>query len=182
MTATLFRLPKGGGAVASALVVEPYLPHLLFILSTLSSLQFDVIVADTFKDAKAALLSARPALVITDVRLREYNGLHLVLRGRSAWKDLPAIVTSSMDDAVLRDETERLGATFVTLPIATTEMTAAICRTVLDTPRAAEPVRPPFERRHRERRLDRNRLVIERRRFDRRRDPAAALRQLSTFP
>lgn len=179
MTATLFTLPKTGGAVASALVVEPYLPHLLFILSTLSSLQFDVVVADTFKDAKATLLSARPAVVITDVRLREYNGLHLIHRGRAAWKDLPAIVTSAVDDPVLKEEAERLGATYVTLPIASSELVAAICRTVLQSRYAMEPVRAPFERRKRERRLDRGQLVIERRRSERRRDPALALRQVS---
>jgi DNA-binding response OmpR family regulator len=182
MTATLFRLPNAGDAVASALVAEPYLPHLLFVLSTLSSLQFDVVVADWFKDAKATLLSARPSLVVTDVRLREYNGLHLVHRGRSAWKNLPVIVTSSMDDIVLRDETERLGGTFVTLPIASTEMTAAICRTVLQTPIAGGPLRSPFERRLAERRIDRSRPLIERRRLERRREPVAALRQLATVP
>jgi DNA-binding response OmpR family regulator len=181
MTATIFTLPKTGGKAAAALVVEPYLPHLLFILSTLSSLQFDVVVADTFKDAKTTLLSARPALIITDVRLREYNGLHLVHRGRAAWKDVPAIVTSAVDDPVLREETDRLQATYITLPIAGSELVAAICRTVLQAGPVLEPVRAPFERRMRERRIGPGQLVIERRHLERRRDPAQALRHVSGF-
>src|SRR6187399_257066 len=129
MTATIFRLPRPVESAASALVVEPHLPDLLFVLSTLSGVGFDAVVADTFKDAKASLASMRPTLLIAAVRLHEYNGLHLVLRGKAMLHDLPAIVTSSMADAVLQAEVEALGATFVQLPVARGEFGAAICRT-----------------------------------------------------
>ena len=75
----------------------------------------------------------------------------------------------------------RLQATYVTLPIAGSELVAAICRTVLQAGPVLEPVRAPFERRMRERRIDPGRLVIERRHLERRRDPAQALRHVSGF-
>ena len=180
MTPTLFGLPKSIDAVASALVVEPHLPHLLFVLSTLSGVGFDAIVADTFKDAKASLALTRPTLLITDVRLHEYNGLHLVLRGKATLHDLPAIVTSSIADPVLQAEVEALGATFVELPVARGEFGAAVCRTVFQASSTRQdPVRPPFERRSGERRRIAGFTAIERRRVDRRRDLTSALRSLT---
>ena len=173
MPPTLFRLPKAAALSVSALVVEPHLPHLLFVLSSLSALGFDVTVAETFKDAKAVLAASRPALLLTDVRLREYNGLHLVLRGRSAWGDLPAIVTSRVDDPVLRAEAEQLHATFVTLPISEAEMMAAIQRTTLrPANESAGTIRPPFERRVTSRRVAAasDRTEPDRRTAERRRD------------
>jgi DNA-binding NtrC family response regulator len=161
------------------------LPHLLVVLSAVSSLGFDVTVADTFKDAKAALSSTpHPSLLITGVRLGEYNGLHLVLRGTSMSPRLAAIVTSDTDDPVLRTEAERLGATFIAMPVSREELAAAIARTAFRCPdekRPAEPVRPPFERRHGDRRIVASPVPpgSERRGADRRRDTAVALRQLA---
>jgi len=89
MSAIVFKPPNLAQPAATALVVEPVLTSLLAILSTLASLGFDVLVAESFKDAKRALLAARPSLLVTDIRLHEYNGLHLVLRGQAAWPGLP---------------------------------------------------------------------------------------------
>ena len=179
---TVIRVPRSSQPALSALVVQPHLPHLLFVLSTLSSLQFDVTVASTFKDAKSALAAARPMLLITDVRLQEYNGLHLVLRGRSSHHGLPAIVTSEIDDPVLRLEAEQLGATYASLPTTSEELVAAISRTILQAG-GRDPVRPPFERRQGERRASEARTHgIDRRRRERRGDIADALRVLAAHP
>ena len=179
MSSTLFRLPRSAESVASALVIEPHLTNLLSVLSTLSTLGFDTTVAETFRDAKTSLAAHRPHLLVTDVKLGEFNGLHLVLRSRSLWKDLPAIVTSEADDPVLRDEAHHLGATFVTLPTSDRELLAAIIRTVLRTGRAHpgnhEAIEAPFERRHTDRRQASISSDIERRIHDRRRDFSAAL-------
>ena len=45
----------GGSSSPTALVIEPILPHLLAVLSTLSSVGFDTTVAETFQDARASL-------------------------------------------------------------------------------------------------------------------------------
>jgi DNA-binding NtrC family response regulator len=167
-----------------ALVVLPNLPHLLVALSALTSLGFDVKVAETFKDAKATMAAGqRPALLLTDIRLREYNGLHLVLRGKSTWPALSAIVTSEIVDPTLQHEAEAMGATFVLMPTAMEEIIAAVLRTVLRRPSNGvrpEPIRPLFERRRSERRVSSTPLSSEadRRRQERRQDPARALREL----
>ena len=152
MSATVFRVPVPKEFTASALVIQPDLRDLLFVLSTLSALGLDAAVAESFRDARSLLVTMRPALLLTSVKLYEFNGLHLVLRGRSAWPRMPSIVTSSVDDIVLRREAEQLGATFLTLPISSEELGAAICRTVLCAD-GAPALRPPFERRTTERRV-----------------------------
>ena len=66
-------------------------------------------IATTFESANLQL-RANPQLVITQVRLHEYNGLHLALRARFA--GIPAVVVGDADSVLERDA-EQLGATFV---------------------------------------------------------------------
>ena len=67
-------------------------------------------VATTFKSANLQL-RAHPQILITQLRLHEYNGLHLALRARQA--GIPAVVVGDADSVLERDA-EQLGATFVT--------------------------------------------------------------------
>ena len=184
VSATPFTVPGLQPSSPPALVVEPVLPNLLAVLSALSALGFDVTVAETFKDARSVMGGAeRPALLLTDVKLREYNGLHLVLRGRTLWPGLAAIVTSDAPDPVLQTEAERLGATFLVMPAPREEIVAAILRTVLRVPGSdlnQEPIRAPFERRRGQRRTagSATTFLRERRLADRRRDPGVAIREV----
>jgi DNA-binding NtrC family response regulator len=66
-------------------------------------------VATTFQSANRQLRT-HPQVVITQLRLQEYNGLHLALRARQA--GIPAVVVGDAD-AVLERDAEQLGATFV---------------------------------------------------------------------
>jgi CheY-like chemotaxis protein len=66
-------------------------------------------VATTFESANRQLRT-NPQIVITQLRLREYNGLHLAIRAREA--GIPAVVVGDAD-AVLERDAEQLGATFV---------------------------------------------------------------------
>jgi DNA-binding response OmpR family regulator len=187
MSSIPFRLPGLPASPPSVLVIEPVLPHLLLVISALASAGFEVTVAETFKDAKSSLMVSPPNLLVADVKLYEYNGLHLVMRARAAWKGLAAIVTSHVSDAILRGEAERMGATFLVLPTTRDELIAAVYRTMLrqePTDSQVEPIRAPFERRHAERRTmaSTNPLARDRRIADRRRDTAAALRQIATQP
>jgi DNA-binding NtrC family response regulator len=168
----------------AALVVEPVLPHLVTILSALSSIGFDITVAETFKDARDSVVSHRPTLLVTDVRLQDFNGLHLVLRAKASWPDLPAIVTAQALDQVLQEEAERLEATFLLMPTAATEIVAAVHRTLfrhLAPETSLEPIRAPFERRRTERRaVTASPIEPERRMRDRRRDPVQRVAELAT--
>ena len=66
-------------------------------------------VATTFQSANRQLRT-NPQVVITQLRLQEYNGLHLALRARQA--GIPAVVVGE-PDTVLERDAEQLGATFV---------------------------------------------------------------------
>ena len=87
-------------APASALIIDPVLSDVMFSVAAASSLGFRVTVADSFQEALERL-RVPPALLIAHIRLGEYNGLHLVLRGKAARRDLAAIVTSGVADQVL---------------------------------------------------------------------------------
>ena len=136
-------------APASALIIDPDLSDVMFSVFAATSLGFRVTVADTFQEALERL-RVPPALLIAHIRLGEYNGLHLVLRGKAARRDLAAIVTSGVADRVLQTEAEQLGATFVLKPTTPEEFRAAICRTLLAD--SGGPIRSPFERRSSDRR------------------------------
>jgi len=70
-----------------------------------------------FEDARAYLSHARPAAVIVDVRLGNYNGLQLIHFSRQHSPATHWVVVSGFDDPVLRSEATKLGATFLTKPL-----------------------------------------------------------------
>jgi DNA-binding NtrC family response regulator len=159
-----------------ALIVEPSLADAMFVVSTLSLLGFRVIASDNFHEAKA-LLREPPALLVSELRLSEYNGLHLVLRAKSARPDMAAIVTTQVADPVLQAEAERMGATFVLKPTTSEEFRAAVCRTLFRSPDSlGQPIRAPFEQRKADRRRGETaEHRLERRVSDRRREVTALI-------
>jgi DNA-binding NtrC family response regulator len=70
-----------------------------------------------FEDARAYLGQAKPAVVIVDVRLGNYNGLQLIHFSRQNSPDTQWLVVSGFDDPVLRAEATKLGAMFLTKPL-----------------------------------------------------------------
>ena len=80
----------------------------------LESAGYETIAADGFEFARWVLNTEPPDLLITDIRLGEYNGLHLIITGLAA---VPAIVISGFTDPVLRSKAEELGATYLTKPL-----------------------------------------------------------------
>lgn len=69
----------------------------------------EIVVANTFAAAKHHL-ATRPDLLIAEVKLGEYNGLHLALRGGAL--GVPAIVLGAADEAFSR-QAEQLGAQYL---------------------------------------------------------------------
>jgi len=166
--------------LTTALVVEPAFSDVLLLVPVLSALGFQVTATESFEEARQSL-RVPPKLLVTEIRLGEFNGLHLVLRGLSARHDMAAIVTSTVDDPVIRTEAEAMGATFVLKPSTAGEMQAAIMRTVMRSAQAhGEPIRAPFERRTTDRRASRPEGYLpERRRSDRRGDVRTRIVQLA---
>jgi DNA-binding response OmpR family regulator len=80
-----------------------------------------VIAVASFQDAKRHLYTVSPDLLIADVRLDAFNGLHLAARARLDYPNLPVIITHASPDAVLEREAQRQGATFVVNPLENSE-------------------------------------------------------------
>ena len=79
------------------------------LLTWLSDAQHELVIANTFAAAKHHL-TTRPDLLIAEIKLGEYNGLHLALRGRAL--GIPAIVLGAADETFSR-QAEQLGALYL---------------------------------------------------------------------
>lgn len=87
---------------------------------------YRVLSAGNFDEAKHLLAIESPDMLITDLRLGPYNGLHLVLRSRTDHPEMAALVTSRVPDAVLQAEAFRQCAGFLLLPASDDELLDAV--------------------------------------------------------
>ena len=87
---------------------------------------YRVLSAGNFDEAKHLLAIESPDMLITDLRLGPYNGLHLVLRSRTDHPEMAALVTSRVPDAVLEAEALRQCAGFLLLPASDDELLDAV--------------------------------------------------------
>ena len=76
----------------------------------------EVSVATTFDAAKAVLAATPFAILITGVRLGEYNGLHLIIRSHIDHPLTAGIVISDGPDPALEQEAAKYGAACVSVP------------------------------------------------------------------
>jgi CheY-like chemotaxis protein len=97
---------------------------------------YETLVASTVPAALSILKQAHPDLLITDIRLDEYNGLHLVAM---APRPIPAIVITGFADASVEADARRLGAEFLVKPISPPVLRELVTRAL-----TAAAVRPPF--------------------------------------
>jgi DNA-binding NtrC family response regulator len=67
----------------------------------------------SFEDATRSVSTDCPDLLVTDVRLGRFNGLHLALRARLDHPNLPILVLGEVGDTALAADAARLGARFV---------------------------------------------------------------------
>ena len=81
-------------------------------------------------------------------------------------------------DTVLQRDADRAGATFALKPLSKEALLAAVYRTAMRRPNAQgvlEPIRPPFERRSRDRRCAGSVVDVEPRGAERRKDIASLM-------
>jgi len=81
-----------------------------------------VTLVETFAAAREQLQSM-PDLLISEVRLGPYNGLHLAMRAKAS--AIPAIILGNTDPVTER-ETQKLGATYVRTDGDLQDLTAAL--------------------------------------------------------
>jgi DNA-binding response OmpR family regulator len=99
-------------------------------------------VAQTFVAACADLDAAAPDLLITQVRLAAYNGLHLAIRARRRGARFPVILVGEADP-VLKAEADRLDVSYVNLPLDEEGLIAMVCGSDVRTRPARRSPRKP---------------------------------------
>ena len=104
----------------------------------LSAAGYEVALVGTFAAAKAQLKAA-PDLIITDVKLGAYNGLHLAVRAHSI--GIPVIAMGA-DDAVLEREAVALNARWLGSAPARETILAAVEAAIASTPPVPDEPRP----------------------------------------
>src|SRR3954449_7887074 len=96
------------------LIVEDHEATRQGLRALLTNAGYEVEAAGDFSQARRALSEHAPDLLITDLRLGEYNGLQLVA---AVPLGIPSIVVTGYPDSVLAAEAQKLGAHYVTKPI-----------------------------------------------------------------
>ena len=96
---------------ASNVLLVAQSAHLVELLRTrLAHGDHQVTVVRSFAAARDGLATL-PDLLVSEVRLGAFNGLHLALRAHA--RGIPAIVVGN-PDVVLQREAEKIGATYLT--------------------------------------------------------------------
>ena len=99
---------------------------------------YTVFSASTFLGARKQFSTTSPDFLISDVRLREFNGLHLLISSQSDGVK-GAMVLDTRSDAMLAAEATRLGAIYLVKPVNSTEL----CRHVSQILKPPRPVPRP---------------------------------------
>lgn len=116
----------------SILVVDVDQPSVARRLEWLTQAGYAASGATSFEEG-TLLLEQRPALLVVACRLGAFNGIHLVMRGRSRNPQLPAIVLGNTagDGAV---DAQAFGAVFGVKPESAEELLALVAAGLSETP------------------------------------------------
>jgi DNA-binding response OmpR family regulator len=77
-----------------------------------------VTVCTAFEEARDCLKGESPDALLTDVRVRQYNGLQLALLFRDVCPTGRVVVVTGHDDRVIRKEVAALDGEFLVKPIS----------------------------------------------------------------
>ncbi len=94
---------------------------------------YGVTATADFQEAKRLLDAHEPDLLIADVRLGPFNGLHLVIRTRFRYPVFRAILLDVKHDRVLERDALRYGSSYVVNPTPS-ELVAAAGRILAEEP------------------------------------------------
>lgn len=87
------------------------------IVELLHGADYHVTGVETYDAAKRLLALDAYDLLITDVRLRGFNGLQLVKQSRGAYPDMGIIIISGYEEGLMELEASRYQAVFVSKPL-----------------------------------------------------------------
>ena len=91
--------------------------------------------ATTYDAAKRLLALDSYDLLITDIRLRGFNGLHLVRQSHRDRPEMGIIIISGYDEPMIEVEAGRYGAEFVRKPIKPAAFLDSVARSLADVRR-----------------------------------------------
>jgi len=77
-----------------------------------------VAALSSFVEAKKVLDSVVPDLLVTDIRLEAFNGLHLASCSRHEHPEIPIIITHVNPDPIFEAQASQYGARFVVAPLS----------------------------------------------------------------
>ena len=97
------------------LIVEDDDANRVGLVQLLAGAGYDAIGAATFEQGRQFLLAENPDLLITDLRLEEFNGLQLII---TRLHQIPAIVITGFADRILEMEAKNLGADYLVKPFS----------------------------------------------------------------
>lgn len=129
---------------AAVLVVEGNTNGPASLVEPLRRAGYRAVGATSFETARHLLRTQWYDLLITDLRLAAYNGLHLVFHSRVVNPAVTAIIVAAIPDDSSEFEARRLGAHYVARP-ANSESLLTLVGTVLQEARDAgrEPAADP---------------------------------------
>jgi DNA-binding response OmpR family regulator len=126
---------------ALIIVVNADLRALRHTEGLLSEHGYLVAALSSFVDARRLLDSVMPDLLIADLRLAHYNGLHLAIRSHQDHPDVPVIITAGHEDPVAEAEATRYGAAFVVAPLENREFLRHVQAAVAARRKTQRPIR-----------------------------------------
>jgi DNA-binding response OmpR family regulator len=105
------------------------------IVEVLRAAGHHVTSCSTYENAKTLLSVGSYDLLITDVRLRSFNGLHLVMKVRAESPDMAIVIMTGYDDAMMELEARRYKAEFIRKPIHPNELLDVVGRSLTNVRR-----------------------------------------------
>lgn len=103
--------------MARVLIVDDQPEVLRTIAQLVASGGHEVVALARFDEARQFIDTTPPDVLVTDVRLGAFNGLQLALHMRAAKPDAPIVVLSAYEDTMIRGESERIGARWLSKPV-----------------------------------------------------------------
>jgi CheY-like chemotaxis protein len=109
--------PARDAAVRTVLVVRRASADLVTMVALLKAARYETLATTDFARAKGELDSSRPPdLLIADVRLGAFNGLHLAILGSCRTPPCPAILLDVTRDRTLEEDACRHGGFYLVNP------------------------------------------------------------------
>jgi DNA-binding response OmpR family regulator len=118
-------MESGEGMAGKVLIVSPSIQWRDRMEQWLRKAGYSTVSVATFEAARPRLTTTSPDVLLSAVRLDEFNGLHLAIIGRDRRPALVAIVVGPAD-AVLAKEAEHHGATYLTDPMTEEALVAKL--------------------------------------------------------